>query len=139
MEKESTLMDFDENELGGEIELPSFARKYTNVKTEIEGYELHKGKGFEGKEESYYVRVFTKPVGKETILDKETNQNKEIEIRASRNFGIMKQDGKYCWASQGKLAKFMRKHGIVKLSELVKVKVVTNLEEKNEQEYLSFI
>lgn len=137
MEKESTLMDFNENEFEGEIELPSFARKYTNVKAEIEGYELHKGT-FKG-EDSYYLRVFTCPVGKEIIQDKETKQDKEIEIRASRNFGVIKQDNKYVWGSQGKLAKFMRKHGITKINELVKVKVVTNLEEKNEQEYLSFV
>jgi hypothetical protein len=137
MEKESTLMDFNENEFGSEVELPSFARKYTNVKTEIEGYELHKG-SYKG-EDSYYLRVFTAPVGKEIIKDKETKQDKEIEIRASRNFGVILQDGKYVWGSQSKLGKFMRKHGLTKISELTKVKVVTNIEVKDESEYLSYV
>lgn len=140
MEKESQskLIDFDEKDIKGEVEIPSIARKYTGKTTSIEGYELREG-NIDGKP-SYYFIVSTKKLGTETFNDKDTKEEKTIEVRATRLFGIKKdEEGKFYWSSASDLANFLKKYKKSTVKELVGVKVMTAVTEKKGKEYLSFI
>jgi len=140
--EQSKIVDFEEKDIGGEVELPNFARKYAAIKTEIEGYEIREGRKFDDKQ-SYYLIAYTKVIAKEAIKDKETKSVKEIEIKASKLFGILKQEGKFVWGSQSDLAGFLKKHKITSIKELKGLKVITTTQEgkgdNKDKEYLSFI
>lgn len=137
-ESNSKIVDFEESDLGGAIEMPSFARKYTNKSGKIDGFEIREGKTPDGI--SYYLRVYTEPLGKEKIKDKQTGLEETIEIRASRNFGLIKdENSKFSWGSKSKLATFLNKHTLKHFKDIKGTKVLSTIEMKGEQEYLSFI
>lgn len=138
MEKNSTMMDFDSKQVGEEIVLPSFAEKYTNIKTKIEKFEIHKGNVFEGKQ-SYYIKFITHVVGKEKIKNKESGKDETIEIRATEVFGIRYENGKYNWSDKSELALFLRRKGLKSFTETTNLPVLTSAKPKKDKIFLGFI
>lgn len=138
--EQTKIVDFDDKDIAGEVEMPNFARKYAGKPTKIESYEIIEG-SYDGKP-SYYLRVYTEILATEKIKDKDSGLEQTIEIRASRNFGLIKIDDKFAWSNKGYLAQFLKKHRIKTILELKGLKVMSVTQESKkdkEKEYLSFI
>lgn len=124
------------NILVGEMDLPTLdLTKYVGKKVKIEKAEIQEGP------HGYYLHVGTE------IIDRLKGKDGEIQLRASRNFGLQKnEEGQIGWGKDTNLGVFLQKMKVNHLpgqqalknliGKEVIIQTVTNNEKK--KDFLSF-
>jgi len=124
--KEVTFGD----KLAGEIELPQIdVTKYIGKKSVI--IEV---KEFQG-EFGPYISIQSDVI--DTI---ERGSGDNIELKASKMFGLMEIDGKIGWGKDSKLAVYLKKMGVASYKDLIGKQVIiqTVQNKKDGKDYLTF-
>ncbi len=116
--------EFDKLDKSGEIELPEFdPTPFIGKSSMIAIIEERKG------QYGFYIKLLSLPV-----------DNKDIEIRASRIFGLQADvEGKIGWGPETKFGQFLKKQGVKHYKELIENPEVKTMKDDKGEVYRKIV